>query len=619
MYINIYIFYSFFFLFFIDIKNSFELVHTGKQSYRIAVDTPMNKDVWLKMLNNVILNDVQQSNKVDNVTSMKPSVETTYKSLNGKKNLKNLSPKTPDYRIATLKFGDASMIKEVEQEFNRINSQSYMSDTDDDKSIASNDDSPTSANVHSAIQEMPSICEDVVSTFDNVDTSSKTENKNINKPDDEDKKEKETTEEKSVEVKENNETSEKKHDDEEEEEEEEDEEKGSPLQTVTIDTDDDIFKMPVKRGSHSLDFEGIKDFYNNDDSNSSSTINARKRFSFPLSAIQTQNININDEVFKRRCDSSTIPEISDETQQTSSQIGLSESSIKEKVVEQDKMNSKENLNVKKYNRKEDESKNNDNNDGLMVTDDDKNIIVPLNEMLDDDKNKNINNNEEEEEEEEEEEDILPDNKFANLNKSYDSFENQSLSSKSESKTVVDNDNKGNESDNNLHNSSSSGSLVIKGEKDDEDSVSNSVDTLTMHDKNADACEEDFSFSKLRNMFGGISNKTCVSDFSLNVKNSEENNAKREELKNVILPAKIHHTNNENRRGLMINTIIDDNKSSQVDSPTRLIYDISKNPFIIKDMSSHKTKSVNPKTPDNDYKSMFFFFFFFIIIIYYNIF
>ncbi|OUM60901.1 hypothetical protein PIROE2DRAFT_62858 [Piromyces sp. E2] len=621
----------------IVMENCFELVHTGKQSYRIAVDTQMNKEVWLKMLNNVILNDVQ-SNKVDSVTSMKPSVETTYRSLNGKKNLKNISPKTPDYRIATLKFGDASMIKEVEQEFNRLNSQSFMSDTDDEKSIASTDvdeSTLTPINSHYGVQEMPSINEDVTSNVNEINNTSTTSNgdidNNLTTTTSEDKTEKEEkTEEKSDEIKENNEICEKKNEEEKEEEEEEDEEKGSPLPTVTVNVDDDVFKLSVKRGSHSLDFEGIKDFYNNDESNS--TKDPRKRFSFPLSAIQSHNINVNDEAFKNKYENTAISETSIVSHKTTSPVGLSDSSIKEND-EHDESNSKDDqqpidVNDKEQGKQKDESKNSNEVNVL----DDKDMIVPLNDMLEEGKNNNEindNNNEEEEEEEEDillnnnnneekeeeeeevEEDILPNNKFANVIKSYDSLEHiknyvgddgDENQCKSESKSFNEN-NKSNESVN-LPTSSSNGSLVINNIDKEDDSVNNSVDALDVQSDKNNETPEDFSFSKLRNMFGEISNKNNTSDLSS--KNSSEQNARREELKNIILPAKIRHTN-DTRRGLMISTIMDDNKNSQVDSPTRLIYDISKNPFIIKDMSSHKTKLNNSKTTNDDFKSSMFIF------------
>ncbi|ORX44302.1 hypothetical protein BCR36DRAFT_127473 [Piromyces finnis] len=598
------------------IKNCFELVHTGKQSYRISVDTPMNKDVWLKMLNNVILNDVQSS-KVDSVTSMKPSVETTYKSLNGKKNLKNLSPKTPDYRIATLKFGDASMIKEVEQEFNRINSQSYMSDTedessrDDDKSINSTDaeESIISSNVHYTIQEMPSICEGVVSDFDrSIDNKDVENNSNLSiKDKNKEEKEKEKIINELSDKKENIKTNEKKNEEDEEEyeEEEDDEEKSSPLQTITISTDDDIFKVSNKRGSHSLDFEGINDYYHND--LSSNPKDSRKRFSFPLSAIQSQNININNIIFKEGCESPAVSDVRDEkTNEMASQIVLSDekimnekdSSINDTYDEQTKMEDNE------KNQQEDNSNDVNDNNNEDSSMEGNNIIMPLKDILEN-TNSNSETDNDNEDEDENEEDIHSINKFANEIKSSDSLahiksyddedndENQFSSNKSESALDI---RKSSESIK-LHSSSSNNSLVIKNERD-EDSDSNSTDNDTMAMHKNSCYNEDFSFDKIRNMFGETSNnKTSVNDIPLCVNNSEENKAKKEELKNIILPAKIRHTPDDNRRGLIINTMIEDNKTTSVDSPTRLIYDISKNPFIIKDMSSHKPKNDNLKTMD----------------------
>eukprot|EP00833_Pecoramyces_ruminatium_P005034 jgi/Orpsp1_1/1179066/evm.model.c7180000067799.1 len=582
------------------LKNAFELVHTGKQSYKIAVDTPMNKEVWLKMLNNVILNDVQSS-KVDSVTSMKPSVETTYKSLNGKHKKKNLSPSTPDYRIATLKFGDSSMVKEVENEFNRINSQSGISDIDeestrdDERSISSVDTDDNlfyNTNVHSSSNEMPSISEGVVSNFSFANTN------NENSLSSSEIKEKKDEDDLSRKVSINSETESKFSRDEEDDYDDE----NSPL-----GENEDIFNLPIHHDSHSFDFDGIRELYLNDEE-FEAIKNKTKRFSFPLSHNQAQNITITDILNKDKSESPVIQDIDSKVSSPCSEI-----------IKDDNDNEVDSVSVKiKSNNDIIKSSNNEaasedssgilikvddtENDNINEENNDKNMIVPLNDMLED---TNVSSKKKGDDDV----DNLSDSSFTRKIKSYESLNNikKNREEESETKSLPNSNNeeriidKSNESIN-IRNSSSNGSLVINSEKEEEESVSYSNDNISIRSdkRKSNESEEDFSFSKLRSMFGGMPKDSCLSESSINMKDSEEINARREELKNIILPSKIHNLPTPQRRGLIVNTLIEDNKNIQCDSPTRLIYDISKNPFIIKDISSHKASS--PIKSDNNNKT-----------------
>jgi len=605
------------------LKNTFELVHTGKQSYRIAVDTPMNKEVWLKMLNNVILDDIQ-SNKVENVTAMKPSVETTYRSLNGKKNLKNISPTTPDYRLATLKFNDSSMIKEVEKEFNRINCQNiFMTDNDDEsikddeKSISSIDtDDNVTSNVHLSTLEMPSISEEV------------DDNKKDSPVPNDDTEEKEDQKEENNDVGKQRYSTNKKNIKENDEKEEEESESGSPIPIVE---ENDIFKVNVIRhGSHSLvDFEGIRDYYSDDDAKSLS----RKRYSFPLTIVQSKNINVKDSIFKGKSESPVLPELDESSNKVdevvkednvSVSIKSSNDSIQDSTEKKNKNDEKEeNANIDKEN-----VVNNDRKVSSGENEIDKNSIIPLNDMLED----TPNNDDKEDVEVDIVSPISNNTKFNS--KSCDSLENikkhTSISSETKSpinKSEQEETNKSKSSDSiHIHESTSSDSLVINEKGDDSfiassenissNNLSSQMNTLNTMNLSADNLtrinndSEDFSFSRIRNKFGGTSNG---SDITLIDRTIEENNSRKEELKNIILPSKIHNTPTYRKRGLMINTLFEENKAPNCDSPTRFIYDISKNPFIIKDMSTHKSK--NTKATDNDPKSKYFFFFFFFFLIF----
>ncbi|KAG4093594.1 hypothetical protein H8356DRAFT_999970 [Neocallimastix lanati (nom. inval.)] len=586
------------------LKNAFELVHTGKQSYKIAVDTPMNKEVWLKMLNNVILNDVQ-SNKVDSITAMKPSVETTYKSLNGKNKKKNLSPKTPDYRLATLKFNDTSMIKEVENEFNRINKtldfDEGNNNKDDEKSVSSEDNEEKtlySSTFHNSNNEMPSISEGVVSNFDDINSKnpSKSNEYIISNPIMEERRDSEEKEDISatISISESESKFSAKED-----EDEEDEDKNSPF-----GDNEDIFNLPICHDSQSIDFEGLKDQLLDDDYINDSK---KKRYSFPLSGIQSRNINITDLFGKEKIENPIIPDnkistpsmISDiKENNEDDNLSVSIKSSNDSVHK----SGEETSQIKMEEEKTDDNITKTTSEVETEEEQDKSVIITLNDMIDDIKIVKVEESKEGEEELEDE--VLPDNKFTRKMKSCDSIENIKKLKEQEYDLLTPHNEYINDKSNEsviIPNSNSNGSFVINNEKDEEESsdkysFNNSNENISTSDnekrKSTDSREEDFSFSKLRSMFGNMSNRSFYNDMNSKV-SDEENDAKREELKNIILPSKIHNLPTP-KRGFIINTLIEDNKNGQsINSPTRLIYDISKNPFIIKDISSNKSnKDIN---------------------------
>jgi len=504
------------------------------------------------------------------------------------------------------------MVKEVEKEFNRINCQNiFMSDNDDEslkddeKSVSSVDtDDNVTSNVHSSTLEMPSISEEV---DDNNNSPVKDDSTKEQK-----KQKEEEEEEKNDDVGKQRYSTHKENIKEVDEKEEEDSERGSPIPIVE---ENDIFKVNVVRhGSHSLvDFEGMREYYSDDDSKSLS----RKRYSFPLTAYQSKNISVKDSIFKGKSESPVLPEMNESANKAdevvkednvSVSIKSSNDSIQDGSEKKNKDDEKEEKDI------DDNKENIVDNDVKVSSEEneiDKNSIIPLNDMLED----TPNNDDKEEEEVDIVSPLDNNNKFAS--KSCDSLENikkyasdnidsETKSPTSKSEQAEDN-NKSNDSVH-IHESTSSDSLVINEKGDDSfiassDNVSTnnlsstmnlSADNLTRINNNS----EDFSFNKLRNKFGGMTNG---SEIALNEKTIEENNSRKEELKNIILPSKIHNTPTHRKRGLIINTLFEENKTPSCDSPTRFIYDISKNPFIIKDMSTHKSKGT--KSTDNDSKKI----------------
>jgi hypothetical protein len=560
------------------LKNAFELVHTGKQSYKISVDTPMNKEVWLKMLNNVILNDVQ-SNKVDSVTAMKPSIETTIQSLNGRSK-KRYTPKTQDYKLSDMRFGNDNIIKEIEG-----SSQNYTSDNeeesnkDDERSFSSSEMEDNnisnlfSINSYNNNNEMPSISEGVVSNFENCNSNSLIDEKENNS-----EGEKKTKNEDSIEN--NNQRSIKG--------------KGRSKNLLS-DDNDEMSNLQVSHDSRSFEYEGSKEAFFDDDEEYKDVKN-KKRYSFPLMKDQFQSISQNNvsnndgkgeylEEINLSAASSNITKRDNEIETLSVSI---QSGIQKTVSEETSMMEERSISEKSINENEE--------------DHDKSMNESLNNAFD---NYEVCR---EKKEREEGKDLLHGSSLKSKSKLYSSLENMknlneprssspTSSVHSEPESII---NPNNESTN-LHNSTSNRSLVINTEKEGSGTFSgcgysNSNDDLSLSNKRlSKRNEESFSFNKLRSMFGNLANSNCISDFSINIKQAEENNERKEELKNIILPSKIHNIQTPTRRGFIVNPLVDENKNGPGDSPTRFMYDISKNPFIIKDISY---KSISKNNSDS---------------------